>query len=117
MTTASVEVLASTHSSKAGETALTHKALVDVARCSGLTKCSNDRPKSEIEERILTAQNFAASLRAKHPDSCERGASSRGGWWGFPGDYEVLEPGDMETEATFCGVRATNRQAPISLFL
>ncbi|KAJ1485955.1 hypothetical protein T484DRAFT_1891618, partial [Baffinella frigidus] len=83
--------------------------LRDVARGRGLTysKMGTDLPRSDIGERILEAQTFAASLRAKHPSSCERGASERGGWWGFPGDYEVLESGDLEAEATFCGVPLT----------
>jgi len=58
-----------------------------------------------LEEHILKAQSFAASLRAKHPSSFERGASARGGWWGFLGEYEDLDPGDLEKEAVFAGLR------------
>ena len=60
--------------------------------------------KSGLEAHILEAQAFAASLPAKYPSSFERGASARGDWWGFPGDYEVLDPGELETEAVFAGV-------------
>ena len=83
------------------------KNLFDVARGCGLThsKVGTELRKSELEEHIFDSQSFAASLRAKHPNTCERGASARGGWWGYLGNYEVLDPGDLEKEAIFCGVR------------
>ena len=86
---------------------MTSKHLIDVARGRGLTygKEGNELRKSELAEHIFDSQSFAASLRAKHPSSSERGASARGGWWGFLGDYTALDPKDLETEAMFCGVR------------
>ena len=86
---------------------MTSKNLIDVARGCGLaySKAGTELRKSELEEHIFDSQSFAVSLRAKHPNSCERGASARGGWWGFLGDYKVLDPGDLETEAIFCGVQ------------
>ncbi|KAJ1476356.1 hypothetical protein T484DRAFT_1908082 [Baffinella frigidus] len=83
--------------------------VIDLARDSGLTYCSNGHslPRPDLEERISNAHTFAASLRAKHPSSCERSASTWGGWWGFPGDYQVLDRGDLEAEATFCGIQTT----------
>ena len=88
---------------------MSRDALRALARDRGLTKnkFGCDLRKSELEEHVLEAQTFAASLRAKHPDSFERGASARGGWWGFPGDYEVLDVGDLEAEATFSNVHTT----------
>ena len=86
---------------------MSSKHLIDIARGRGLTysKVGTDFRKSVLVEHIFDSQSFAVSLRAKHPTSCERGASARGGWWGFPGDYKVLDAGDLETEARFCGVR------------
>ena len=81
---------------------MSNRRLIDVARYSGLT-CS-ELNESVLEELILKAQTFAASLRAKHPSSFERGASARGGWWGFPGDYAVFDSGDLDTEAVFAGL-------------
>ena len=99
---------------------MTKEGLHDHARGSGLTlsKFGNALSKSGLEEHILKAQTFAASLRAKHPSSCERGASARGGWWGFPGDYEVLDPVDLATEATYAGLPLShyNQYAPNPLF-
>jgi len=89
---------------------MTRNALHDLARDSGL---SHSREKggllntSDLEAHFSEAQSFATSLLAKHPSSFERGASARGGWWGFPGDYEDLNPGDLETEALFSAVRTT----------
>jgi len=85
---------------------MSFKGLIDVARGRGLTysKQGHQFDKSELEEHILEAQTFAASLRAKHPVSLERGASAGGGWWGFPGDYTVLNNWDLETEAVFAGL-------------
>ena len=82
------------------------KGLIDVARGRGLTynKLGYELRKSELEEHILEAQSFAAFLEAKHPSSFERGASAMAGWWGFPGDYGVLDDGDLETEAVFAGL-------------
>ena len=85
---------------------MTSKGVIDVARGRGLaySKLGHEPHKAELEEHILSAQTFASSLRAKHPASFERGASARGGWWGFPGDYAVLDDGDLETEAVFAGL-------------
>jgi len=88
---------------------MTRKALYDLARDCGLSH-SNEKGglnTSDLEAHISEAQSFAASLLAKHPNSFERGASARGGWWGFTGDYEDLDPGDLETEAFFSTVRTT----------
>ena len=60
--------------------------------------------KHDLIHRILDARTFAISLRAKHPSSFARGASGQGGWWGFPGDYGVLQPADLEKEAIFSAV-------------
>ena len=85
---------------------MTRVALRDLARGCGLTYCKlgHELHKSDLEEHILKAQTFVSFLRAKHPSSFELGASARGGWWGFPGDYEVLDPGDLDTEASFAGL-------------
>ena len=98
---------------------MTAQSLIDLARNSGLTyhHKSNEMRKSDLEEHILKAKTFAASLRAKHPSSFGRGASAKEGWWGFPGDYEDLDPEDLETEATFCGVRTWCRSAHSPFFL
>ena len=99
---------------------MTRNALHDLARDSGLSHSKSQKggllSTSDLEAHILEAQSFAASLLAKHPSSFERGTSARGGWWGFPGDYEDLDPGDLETEALFSAVRTTfySRYAPDS---
>ena len=98
---------------------MTRDALVDIARNRGIPYSDNNGklPKSVLEERISKAQTFAASLRAKYPSSFESGTSARGGWWGFLGDYEVLDSGDLEAAATFCGVPTMYRSqyAPMPL--
>ena len=100
---------------------MTKEGLRDHARGSGLiyNKFGKELCKSELEEHILEAQTFAAALRAQHPSSCERGASARGDWWGFPGDYEVLDSVDLTTEATYAGLPLShyNQYAPISFLL
>ena len=85
---------------------MSSKGVIDVARGRGLTysKLGRELHKDELVEHILNAQTFASSLRAKHPASFERGASARGGWWGFPGDYAVLDDEDLGTEAVFAGL-------------
>jgi len=85
---------------------MSSKGLIEVARGRGLTysKLGHELHKSDLEEHILKAQTFASFLRAKHPISVERGASARGGWWGFQGEYAVLDDGDLETEAVFAGL-------------
>lgn len=92
---------------------MSKQCLIDVARERGLSYSQQGQElhKPSLEEHIFKAQTFAATLRAKHPSSSELGASTRarGDWWGFPGDYAVLDPGDLETEASFCGVRTTYR--------
>ena len=80
---------------------LTAEAAKDLCRNVGLSSTGN---KPEVVERIVDARVFAVSLRAKHPSSFERGASGQGGWWGFPGDYGVLQPADLEKEAIFSAV-------------
>ena len=88
---------------------MTKQSLIDFARNSGLTyhHKSNEMRKSDLEEHILKAQTFAACLRAKHPSSFERSASTKGDWRGFPGDYEILDQRDLETEGAFAGVLLT----------
>ena len=98
---------------------MTRDALVDIARNGGIPSngINGNLPKSVLEERISKAQTFAASLPAKYPSSFESGASARGDWWGFPGDYEVLDSGDLVTAATFGGVKTMHhcQYAPIPL--
>ena len=88
---------------------MTKQCLIDLARGRGLTYNSMgaELNKSELEAHILEAQTFAASLRREHPGGFERGASARGGWWGFLGDYEDLDIEDLETEGAFAGVPLT----------
>lgn len=85
------------------------QGLIDLARGRGLTYNgkSGELHKSDLEAHICKAQSFAASLRDKHPSSCEGGVSARGDWWGFAGDYQVLDHGDLETEAAFAGLAIT----------
>ena len=89
---------------------MTRPALHDLARDSGLSHRSHKGGQlnpSDLEAHILGAQAFAASLQDRHPSSFGRGAGSRGGWWGFPGDYALLDEGDLEREAAFSCVRTT----------
>ena len=85
--------------------------LVEIARKIGLSYNSKGEKmrRADLEDHFLKAQTFAASVRSKYPSTFERGASARGDWWGFLGDYEVLECRDLEAEATFCGVPLTYR--------
>ena len=71
--------------------------------------------KHDLIDRILDARTFAISLRAKHPSSFERGASGQGVWWGFPGDYGILEPADLEMEANFSAVALTDYRSASEL--
>ena len=89
---------------------MTRPALHGLARDSGLLHSSHEGgllKTQDLVAHILEAKSFASSLQDKHPSSFERGASSRGDWWGFPGDYAVLETEDLEREAYFSCVRTT----------
>jgi len=89
---------------------MTKECLRDLAKHHGLkyNQQSHEMTKPELEKHMLKAHTFAASLRAKHPSSFERGDSTRGDWWGFPGDFQILDPGDLETEASLSGVNLTH---------
>lgn len=77
--------------------------LIALSRDSGVTCSNGSFQKHDLVQHILSAQSFASSLRAKHPGSFERS----GDWWGFPGDYQVLDLEDLQREAIFSGVKLT----------